>query len=180
MEQKKLSWMIASLFALPVVGSHAVAQQDRRSVLRRREVPRQAQRVLRPVGVEEDRGAVAAMRTIIAGSRGITDIRHVQRAMAAAREQFGIVPTLVLSGCAPGVDTLGEEWAKANNVPVELHPAQWALHGHKRAGPLRNAKMAHACDAVVAVWDGKSPGTADMIRRATVMGRKVCVWWVAP
>lgn len=112
------------------------------------------------------------MKTIIAGSRGITDYALVVSAVA----RCGWRVTEVLSGAAPGVDTLGAEWARLNCVPVSMHPANWAKYGPKRAGPLRNSTMAAHADALIAVWDGKSPGTKDMIDRATRIGLRVYVW----
>ena len=44
------------------------------------------------------------------------------------------------------------------------------------AGKIRNQAMADAADALVALWDGNSGGTADMIRRARAAGLKVFVY----
>jgi hypothetical protein len=71
-------------------------------------------------------------------------------------------PTVVLSGGARGADYLGELWAKENGVPLEIYPAHWAMHG-KAAGPIRNREMARHAEALIALWDGKSRGTKDMI-----------------
>jgi hypothetical protein len=109
------------------------------------------------------------MRTILAGSRTITTLRFVKIAMARAALTEGILPTVVLSGCAPGVDTLGERWAEAMGIPVERFPAPWRLAG-RAAGPLRNAAMVQRADALVLVWDGSSHGSADMLRRAKTAG----------
>lgn len=49
--------------------------------------------------------------------------------------------TEVVSGCAPGADAGGEEWAKLRNIPVKRFPAEWDRHG-RAAGPLRNEAMA--------------------------------------
>lgn len=114
------------------------------------------------------------MRVIIAGSRGITSAITVSLAMQKAAEQ-GIVPTTVLSGCAPGVDKLGEQWASVRGIPVERHPANWASYP-RTAGRLRNVEMAHAADALVAIWDGASPGTRHMIKTAEARGLQVLVW----
>jgi hypothetical protein len=76
-----------------------------------------------------------------------------------------IKPTVVISGRALGVDRLGEEWAKKNNIPIEWYPANWDRDG-KAAGPLRNVRMAEKADALIAVWDGESRGTAHMISTA--------------
>ena len=122
------------------------------------------------------------MRTVIAGSRalqGPTNAAALANAISLAAHHFGITPTVVLSGCAPGVDTLGEEWARANGLPVERHPANWAKYGN-RAGHLRNATMAHQCDAVIALWDGVSKGTLDMVQLAVGLDRPVYLCQVPP
>lgn len=101
------------------------------------------------------------MKTIIAGSRAITDYRAVKRAI---RDSCYTVAEVV-SGGASGVDILGEKWARAHSIPVKRFPADWELHG-KSAGPIRNKEMANYADALIAIWDGKSRGTANMIQLA--------------
>lgn len=83
--------------------------------------------------------------------------------------------TEVVSGCARGVDLLGEAWAKGAGIPVTRFPAIWEVHG-KAAGAIRNQQMAEYAKALVAIWDGKSPGTKDMIRKAKARGLKVVVF----
>lgn len=111
------------------------------------------------------------MRTIIAGSRTCTDFRHVEHAM----RQCGWTPTVVLSGMARGVDKLGEKWAKENGIKIEYYQAAWDTQG-KRAGYIRNERMAKNADALVAVWDGASKGTKHMIDLANKLGLKVFCW----
>ena len=111
------------------------------------------------------------MRVIIAGSRGIRDIALVE----AAVSESGFSVSTVVSGTAAGVDRLGEEWATRRNIPVERYPADWDRYG-KRAGHIRNRKMAENADALVAVWDGVSRGTANMIEQARAMGLKVHIY----
>lgn len=113
------------------------------------------------------------MRTIIAGGRGITDKSIVWEAV----ESSGFDITEVVSGAARGVDTLGEEWARANGIPVEQFPADWSTHG-RAAGPIRNAKMAAYGEALIAVWDGKSKGTGNMINNARKLGLEVFIYEV--
>lgn len=110
------------------------------------------------------------MRTIIAGSRSITDYQVVLKAVDAA---IGIEPTVVLSGCAPGVDALGEQVAHYAGWKVELWPADWKRLG-KRAGYVRNTEMADNADALIAVWNG-SAGTGHMIDIAKAKGLRVYV-----
>lgn len=111
------------------------------------------------------------MRTIIAGSRSITDISCVQLAMS----QCSWTPSLVLSGTARGVDQLGEQWAKENNIKVARFPADWSSHG-KGAGYIRNELMADNADALVALWDGESRGTKHMIKIARSKKLMVFLW----
>lgn len=110
------------------------------------------------------------MRTIIAGSRSLG-----HQEVALAMMHCGWWPTVVVSGTASGVDRAGEAWAKQYVVPVERYPAKWTLYG-KSAGPIRNRQMADNAEALVAVWDGTSKGTKDMIDAARAKGLRVYVW----
>jgi len=118
-------------------------------------------------------------KTIIAGSRTITSYEIVQKAILLAHGA-GVEITEVVSGKARGIDTLGEEWAKANNVPVAefpVKPADWKRYG-KRAGYLRNQQMGKYAEALIAIWDGKSRGTGHMIDIADNLGLFVKVFAV--
>lgn len=110
------------------------------------------------------------MKVIIAGSRGITDYKIVARAVV----ESGYKITEVVSGGARGVDRLGERFASNHDLPVEKFPANWDRYG-KSAGYRRNQDMACYADALVAVWDGKSRGTRNMIALANKHGLKVFV-----
>lgn len=116
------------------------------------------------------------MRVIIAGSRSITRISFVAFAMEEWRLQHDV--SEVLSGAATGVDSLGEIWAKDNRIPVSRFPAEWRVNGvlDRRAGFKRNRRMAKHADGCVAVWDGFSPGTKDMIERSCRAGLPTLVY----
>lgn len=91
------------------------------------------------------------MKVAIIGSRSITDI-----------DLDALVPpeaTQILSGGARGVDALARAWAENHGLPcTELLP-DYARYG--RSAPLkRNIALVLAADLVVAIWDGKSRGTA--------------------
>ncbi len=115
------------------------------------------------------------MRVIVAGSRGITDKAVVMQALRDAFLWEGINPTCIVSGTARGVDRLGEEIARSAGLRIDSRPADWNRHG-KRAGFLRNEEMADNADALVAVWDGSSPGTKHMIAAARARGLLVHVY----
>lgn len=98
------------------------------------------------------------MKVIIAGSRNINDYKLLVDTI----QRSGYDITEVVSGCAVGVDRLGEQWARANDVPIKEMPANWNLHGNS-AGPIRNRDMAEYADAAIVIWDGESRGTRNMI-----------------
>jgi len=116
-----------------------------------------------------------SLRVIIAGSRSLTDYEFVDAAMEQFGRLCGRPLRQVVSGGARGVDALGEAWAKDRAIPVKVFPADWNKHG-KAAGPIRNQEMADYANALVAVWDGKSRGTKDMIDRACKCGLLVYVY----
>lgn len=104
------------------------------------------------------------MKVIIAGSRSITDDDDVDFILNELRADW-LPFDQVVSGLAPGVDTIGKDWAEIWDIPVKEFPADWDQYG-KSAGFRRNEQMAEYADVLVAIWDGESPGTKDMIQRA--------------
>jgi hypothetical protein len=116
------------------------------------------------------------MKVIIAGGRNISNIGFLIEAI----DQSGFEITEVICGLAAGADILGKEWAENNGIPVKEFPAEWdridvpgAIVKYRsgksynaRAGHDRNAKMAEYADALIALWDGRSPGTKGMIKEA--------------
>ena len=86
--------------------------------------------------------------------------------MAIWESNFPI--TEVVSGGASGVDAAGERWAKTHNIPIKSFPADWTQG--KMAGFIRNRQMAQYAHALIALWDGKSPGTHNMIKEANKEG----------
>lgn len=111
------------------------------------------------------------MKTIVAGSRHCADVGVVLTAM----NESGYDITEVVSGCAPGVDTLGEEIALALSIPVKRFPADWERYG-RAAGPIRNRQMAEYAEALVAVLYPGSRGTLNMIKQAKERGLTVFVY----
>lgn len=116
------------------------------------------------------------MKTVIAGSRTVSkdDVEDAMQECPFTRDI-----TTVVSGTARGADTYGEEWAGVWGVNIVRFPADWNRFGRKAAGMIRNKEMAEFSDALIAVWDGKSPGTKNMIANAKHLDLIVWVWDVS-
>lgn len=98
-------------------------------------------------------------------------------------ERYGADATEVLVGdCPTGVDACVLSWALERKhaqalsefTPIELYHADWDAHG-KGAGHIRNHQMVRDAEALVAFWDGKSPGTLSAIRYAVKEGVTVAI-----
>jgi hypothetical protein len=113
------------------------------------------------------------MRVIIAGSRSIKSACFVLESWKSFEEEHGPI-TEVVCGCAQGVDIIGAKIAKGRGIRVRYFPANWDRDG-KRAGLIRNKRMALYADGACFAWDGKSSGTFSMIELATQLGLKVYI-----
>lgn len=114
------------------------------------------------------------MRVIIAGGREVKGEKAdtlVRDAIANSGWTREIVE--VIHGAASGIDSAAHRVC-SGVWTVKPVPADWDIHG-KSAGPIRNRKMAGMADALIAVWDGKSRGTKNMIETAQKMGLQVYV-----
>lgn len=109
------------------------------------------------------------MKLIIAGSRSITDKETVEEAFEGSQFEWEDVEVLV-NGAADGVDSLAREMIEdRNDVDLDEYPADDFMEdapNPKVAPLLRNTNMAENADALLAVWDGESSGTEDMITKA--------------
>jgi hypothetical protein len=112
------------------------------------------------------------VKTIIAGSR---DASMLETLTAIDACPWWEEITHVVTGGARGADEHGEAWADRLKLSVTVMPALWRIHG-KAAGPIRNRAMAETADALIAVWDGESRGTRNMIHEATKRELRVFVW----
>lgn len=108
------------------------------------------------------------MRIIVCGSRDATEFGPLERELNRVITTFP--STIVHGACPTGADAFACEYAKRGDHNDEPHPADWQKHA-KSAGPIRNREMAAAgADLCIALWDGRSKGTLDMITRATKAG----------
>ena len=110
------------------------------------------------------------MEVLISGSRTIDDPEVIAKAI----DDSGFEITGILSGGAKGVDALAEAWAEQHDIPVTRIVPDWKRHG-RGAGFQANKKLLARADAVIAIWDGKSKGTKDVIDKAEKKGMSVKV-----
>jgi hypothetical protein len=110
------------------------------------------------------------MKVIIAGSRGINmGMSQIDDIVSLSGFDVGEV----VSGGARGIDLCGETWATFKGLPIKRFPAIWRDRDGSRnmnAGRLRNSEMARYADALIAIWDCHSTGTAHMIDQANYYG----------
>lgn len=113
------------------------------------------------------------MKTIIAGSREGVLPEHLLDALLEVTWQIDEV----VCGGARGADELGRAWAKVEGIPCEIFAAEWDKYG-KRAGMVRNRQMALYGDALIALWDGTSKGTHNMIAEARARDLPVVIIYI--
>ena len=114
----------------------------------------------------------AAVRVIVCGSRGWHDRGRITDRLAPLPDDTVIVVGYNPAKDTPkGVDRIAYQEAQKLGLLVEPHPADWDGPDGKRAGFVRNEEMARlGADLCIAFWDGRSSGTADMMRRAEQHG----------
>ena len=101
------------------------------------------------------------MKIVIAGSRTITDINILLKAIKLSEYEITREDEIV-SGGARGVDSLGEKYAKNKGIAVKLFKPNWDKYG-KSAGVIRNYEMAKYCDRAIVIHNGSS-GSLNMIK----------------
>jgi hypothetical protein len=111
------------------------------------------------------------VKVIIAGSRELNDYEFIKSKIKETKFEI----TEIVSGGARGVDSLGERYAKENNIPVKVFPADWTKFG-KAAGPIRNKEMADYGDSLIAFPVDGGRGTSNMIDTMRKLHKPVEVW----
>jgi len=82
-----------------------------------------------------------------------------------------ITPFHFVSGRGAGVDTYGEEWADRKGFEKTIFPTtQNPGESYGQAAFRRNAYIAEASDHLISIWDRKSKGTADTMKKFLLGG----------
>lgn len=122
------------------------------------------------------------IKLIIAGTRPPRDIsesiKHNKRCLELIKQGWFELSVkydieVEVSGGGRGPDMLGESYADSLGVPVArfyVSSVQWEKYP-KTAGHMRNTLMADYSNALLAIWDGKSGGTKDMIEKMKAAGK---------
>lgn len=115
------------------------------------------------------------MKVVVAGSRKIVDEEKVFAILSESPFEIDEV----VSGHAAGVDRCGEEWAKSKGIQTKIFLPDYNNVPYPKLEPLmRNTRMAHYGDALIAIWDGKSTGTKHMIGEMEKLGKPCRVYIV--
>lgn len=114
-------------------------------------------------------------RVAIVGGREFNDYallsRYVNHMLSTKMKTHKVI---INCGTARGADTLGERYAIERGLQVNYFRPDWNKEG-KSAGHKRNIQMLSQSDAVIAFWDGISPGTKHMIQSTKAAGKPVAV-----
>ena len=105
------------------------------------------------------------VRVLVCGGRQFENRDMLNAALDKLHHER--VFSLVISGGAPGADSLAEAWAKAAGVTRKIYAPRWEYPGRRNQRMLDERRP----DLVVAFPGGR--GTADMVGRARSAGIEV-------
>ena len=100
------------------------------------------------------------MKYIVAGGRNFNNYKVLSDILDT---KINPKTDTIVSGDAFGADIMGAEWATERGIHVDHFPANWDEFGIT-AGYIRNAEMGNFADAAIIFWNGKTKGTAHMIK----------------
>lgn len=110
------------------------------------------------------------MKIAIVGSRGLC-VEDIGKYLPDS-------VTEIISGGARGIDTQAREYAHANGIKLTEILPEYEKYG--RGAPLRrNLRIIDSADEVLALWDGRSRGTGDVIEKCRLRGKRITVYIVA-
>lgn len=117
---------------------------------------------------------------LITGSRSITDREKVFKKLDELVDPRNVFT--FIEGEATGIDQIARDWCEINYVhltPMAIPHNYFSLHGNG-AGNVRNQDMLDKAISLahvnkleiqaIALWDGSSTGTQDMIKRMRKAG----------
>lgn len=103
------------------------------------------------------------LRIAVIGSRSFSDYELLKSTLKC------IHITEIVTGGDLGADTLAEQYAHEKAIPLKIIPH---TEHPETSGASRTYSIISAAQLVVAFWDGKSPGTGDLLKYAQQKGKK--------
>ena len=85
-------------------------------------------------------------------------------------------PNEIVSGGARGVDACAKRYAIENNIKLTEFLPDYKRYG-RIAALRRNLDIINYADIVVALWDGRSKGTKNVIDNCKRINKKVIVYY---
>ena len=112
---------------------------------------------------------VVLMKTAIIGSRKLkTDV--INEYVPDGTDE-------IVTGGASGIDACAEEYAKQNGIKLTVFQPNYKRYG--RGAPIiRNMEIVEYADCVVAIWDGASRVTKNVIDECRKKGADVRVFLI--
>jgi hypothetical protein len=117
------------------------------------------------------------MTVLVCGGRDYNHWRRLHHVLDVLHHRFHF--DKMITGGAPGADTLADDWATVRGVDHRTVKADWMKFG-KGAGPLRNQQMLDEEHPDLCVVFPGANGTTDMRDRAQLAGVQVIHEWSVP
>ena len=114
------------------------------------------------------------MRIGIIGSRNINSEQESYKIIC---ESVPVNCTEIVSGGAGGIDMLAERYAKENSLLFKRFEPEYYKYG-KSAPLMRNMQIIEYANYMLAFWDGKSRGTAQVIKICCEIDKPVEIFFV--
>lgn len=114
--------------------------------------------------MEEER---KGLRVVVCGGRSFGNRAWLYHVLRGVHRDRAIIA--LAHGGAAGADTLTGDWARENDVPCEVFPADWKRFG-TAAGPIRNGTMLRNFKPDLVVSFPGARGTLNCIQQAMELG----------
>ena len=127
-------------------------------------------------------------KVAVVGSRSFKNYNFLSEQLTEIFKKLSYEDVIIVSGGSGGADTLAEQYANENGLDTRIIKADWKdmsepcvvkrnTYGtyNALAGFKRNKVVVDEADLIIAFWDGRSHGTADMIAAAKNEGKHLMV-----